>query len=264
MANKILITGSKGFIGSNLVSELKKNPENIITEYIYDVTKKFNLVDTFDVIYHLAANTDTTFPDDIEMYRNNIMGFLNVLDFAFKTNTRLIYASSGSIYGNDGKPLNVYGESKMICDIMAKRYFDKILLVGLRFFNVFGKGEIKKGKMASMITQWREQIKNKQRPVIFNGEYKRDFVYVKDVVKSLLMAQYLESGIYDVGTGIATDFKDVLNIVAKTMNTKIEPRFIDNPYLGKYQIFTKADISWGFKPDYTVETGINDYFQNYD
>jgi ADP-L-glycero-D-manno-heptose 6-epimerase len=261
---KYLITGSKGFIGSNLVLELKKNPENIITEYVYDVTRRFNLVETFDVIYHLAANTDTTFKNDVKMFENNIIGFLNVLDFAYKTNTKLIYASSGAIYGNDEKPLNAYGESKMMCDIIAKRYFDKIPLIGLRFFNVFGGGEIKKGKMASMITQWREQIKNKQRPVIFNGEFKRDFVYVKDIVKSLIEAQNLESGTYDVGTGVATDFRDVLNIVAKTMNVKIEPKFIDNPYLDKYQIFTKADISWGFKPEYTVELGIKDYFENYE
>lgn len=264
MANKILCIGSKGFIGSNLVFELKKNPENMITEYVYDVTRRFNLVETFDIIYHLAANTDTTFSNDTEMYRNNIMGFLSVLDFAYKTNTRLIYASSGSIYGNDGKPLNAYGESKIVCDMLAKRYFDKIKIVGLRFFNVYGKGEIKKGKMASMITQWREQIKDGKRPVIFNGEYKRDFIYVKDVVKSLVESQKLESGIYDVGTGVATDFRDILNIVAKTMNVKIEPRFVENPYLDKYQTYTKANLDWGFKPDYTIESGIKDYFENYE
>ena len=262
---KYLITGIKGFIGSNLVETLQKNNEKDIELFDSDVSLGFVPNEKPDVIIHLAANTDTTYLDDENMYRNNILGFLNVLRYSVRNKVRLIYASSGAIYGNNGEPLNAYGESKWICDKLAKRYLKTNQIVGLRFFNVFGNLEEKKGDMASMITQWRDQIKVGQRPVIFEGEFKRDFVYVKDVVKAILVARNLESGIYDVGTGESTDFRDVLDIIIKTMKVDTEPLFIKNPFIGKYQTLTKADIaSWNFKPDYTTEQGIKDYIENYE
>lgn len=262
---KYLITGSNGFIGSNLLETLLKNHETDIELFNSDVSIEFIPKEKPDIIIHLAANTDTTYPDDIEMYRNNIIGFLNVLRYSVNNNVRLIYASSGAIYGNDGKPLNAYGESKWICDKLVERYLKKNQIVGLRFFNVYGNLERKKGVMASMITQWRDQIRLGKRPVIFDGEFKRDFVYVKDVVKSILVARSLESGIYDVGTGESIDFKDVLNIIIKVMKVDIEPKFIKNPFIGKYQTLTKADISsWNFKPSYMIEQGIKDYIENYE
>jgi len=260
---RYLILGSSGFIGTNLLKKLFQDGENDIELYNSDISIEFIPQKKPDVIIHLASNTDTTYPNDIEMYRNNIVGFLNVLEYANNNKIRLIYASSGAIYGNDGFPLNAYGETKWICDKLAKRYFNKIPIVGLRFFNVYGPFEKLKGKMASMVTQWKYQIENGQDPVIFHGEFKRDFVYVKDVVKAILMAKDLDSGIYDVGTGVATDFRDVLKIIIKTLPAKVNPQFIENPYIEKYQIFTKANLNWGFNPDYTIESGIEDYFNNY-
>ena len=260
---KFCVTGSQGFIGINLLQKLKE--ENIETEgYIENISKGFNPLKKPDVIYHLAANTHTIESDDIEMYRNNILIFLNVLEYACNNKIRMIYASSGAIYGNGVGPLNAYGESKRMIDRMAQRFQKRIPLVGLRFFNVFGPNEKQKGNMASMITQWRDQINKREQPVIFKGEFKRDFIYVKDIVKALLLARNLQSGVYDVGTGIATDFRDILKIVQETLKTEIEPRFVENPYIDKYQIFTKANLNWEFKPDYTVESGIKDYFKNYE
>ena len=265
---KILITGSKGFIGSHLVEELKKDPNNAVVEYIQNTSDEFHIRTNHDIIYHLAANTDTTFSDDVEMYRNNILGFLRVLDFTIRCKARLIYASSAAVYGTKGKkeePLNAYGHSKKLIDDIARKYFDKLPIIGLRFFNVYGFGEEKKGKMASMITQWKDQIENNKNPVIFAGTFKRDFIYVKDVVKALIKAKNLKSGIYDVGTGKATDFKDVLKIVIENLNILgVKQRFISNPHLGKYQIYTKANLDWGFRPDFDIKSGINDYFKNYD
>lgn len=259
-----LVDGSRGFVGTNLIRELKKDRKNIVIEYQDDVCEEIKPIGRPSIVYHLAANTDPTYADDFEMYRNNVLGFLRVLEYSCRSRAKLIYASSAAIYGNGEGPLNAYAMSKKIMDDIAKEFFGRMEIVGLRFFNVYGQGELKKGKSASMITQWREQIKKGERPKIFEGEFKRDFIYIKDIVKSLLEARNLKNGIYDVGTGTATDFRDILKIVIKTLNVKTEPRFIKNPHLDKYQIFTKADISWGFRPDYTVESGIRDYFENYE
>jgi len=257
---KIFITGAFGFIGSNLVKDLEK--ENELICYDKDLCEGIEIKNDFDLIYHLAANSDTRFPDDVEMYRNNLLSFLEVLKFALPQKTRTIYASSASVYGNkNGEILNAYSHSKYLIDQIAEKFFDRLPLVGLRFFNVYGPGELEKGRMASMITQWKSQILSGKRPVIFQGEFKRDFIYVKDVIKALKQAIELKSGIYDVGTGVATDFRDILKIVQKELKSNLTPRFIPNPY-SKYQEFTKADINWGFHPDYLPAEGIKDYFNN--
>jgi len=259
---KILITGSKGFIGRNLLQELKSDPKNRVVVYNKNLLRKINLKNDFDIIYHLAANTDTRYPDDIGMYRNNILGFLNVLDFALRGKSKLIYASSASIYGDYKK--TAYAESKIICDEIAKHFFDKLPIVGLRFFNVFGPYENKKGRMASMITQWALQIKKGKRPVAFAHEdAKRDHIYVKDVVKAAKIATKLKSGIYDVGTGRAVTFDKVLSEVQKALGTNLRPIYIENPYKGAYQKYTRAKLNWGFKPDYTLEQGIREYLREY-
>ena len=260
---KILITGAYGFIGSNLVEALKDN-HNLVC-YDKDLCDGIKIKNDFDVIYHLAANSDTRFPDDVEMYRNNILSFLEVLRFALPRKTKVIYASSAALYGNSKKEsvINAYADSKRLGDEIAKQFLGKLPLVGLRPFNVYGPGELGKGKMASMVTQWRTQILDGKRPVIFDGKFRRDFVYVKDVVKAFKQAMRMKSGIYDLGTGVATDFRKILKIVIENLDVDVKPKVVKNPYLGKYQEFTKADISWGFKPDYTPEQGIKDDFENY-
>jgi len=257
----VLLTGGKGFIGGHLKKALKSSGDFIVFSYEDDVLKGLPDAD-WDIIYHLAANTNTIYPDDIEMYYNNINTSLEALRMALKRNCRLIYASSGAVYGNGKGPLNAYGHSKLIFDQIAAHYYDRIPIVGLRFFNVYGPGEEKKGKMASMITQWRLQMQCGLRPRIFKTQAKRDFVYIKDVIRSLLMAQNLESGCYDVGTGRPVSFRKVLRLLQKEMGINLEPVYIENPHPEKYQFYTKADISWGFKPKYYIEDGIRDYLKS--
>lgn len=263
---KVLITGSKGFIGQNLVEDLKKEG-HLLASLEGDISKSFPIISPFgrpDIIVHLAANTDTRFPDDIEMYRNNISSFLNVLRLAIKTHSRLIYASSASILAK-GKPFHAYSHSKAIIDEIASRFKDRLAIIGLRFFNVYGPHEEHKGRMASMITQWALQIQRGKHPTIFEGskEYFRDFVYVKDVVKAIKAAVSLNSGIYDVGAGEPRSFFEALNIVQEALNSNISPKWIPNPYpIDSYQTFTKANLDWGFQPDYSLEDGIKDYLTN--
>lgn len=275
---RFLVTGGKGFLGSNLVKELRKNPKNKVVVYDLvsdtDVCQKIRRKNDFDVIYHLAAFSDPRHADNIKMLKNNILAFLNILEFALKGKSKLIYASSAAIYGlsnaaNSSKQEKIkykktaYAVSKIVGDEIAKYFFDKMPIVGLRPFNVFGPNEIQKGKVASMITQWALQIKSGQRPKAFGSERKskRDHIYVKDAVKTFIQAIDLKNGIYDMGTGKARTYDDVLRAIQKAMGTDLKPVYIKNPYKEAYQQYTQADVSWGFKPDYTLEEGVKDYLE---
>ena len=258
---KYLITGGYGFIGTNLVNELRQNEDNEVIVYPEWLEgQNLSCKKDIDVIFHLAANTNTLYPNDVEMYQNNINAFLSVLRFAVGYKIKLIYASSAAVYGNESKPLNVYAHSKLICEEIANRYRKTNQIVGLRFFNVYGQNELHKGNMASMITRWSEQIKNGERPKAYkDGTAMRDHIYVKDVIKALRFAEQKENGIYDVGTGKPESFDEVLRLVQKTLHSSFEPILIDNPYIETYQTYTRAKLDWDFTPDYTLEEGIEDY-----
>lgn len=298
---KILVTGGAGFIGSNLALSLEErypqnqyfiiddfssgNFNNIIDfkgEVIAQDISKIDLSHYFsnglDIIFHQAAITDTTITDQKEIIFKNVEGFRNVLGFALKSKAHLIYASSASIYGNSlrpmkegegEKPLNLYGFSKLIIDNLVKKYLKDNLIIGLRYFNVYGPRELYKGKMASMIFQLYLQMKDGKRPRIFKyGEQKRDQVYIKDVIEANLLAiEAKRSGIFNIGTGKATTFNEIIKNLKEILNNNLEPEYIDNPYPSFYQNFTQADLSkskeiLNYQPEYDIKKGIKDYFQN--
>ncbi len=293
---KILVTGGGGFIGSNLVLNLEKlgyeitvidsflsgNIKNL--EYFrgetikadistLDLNKKF-VNQHFDVIVHLASITDTTFSDDQEMLRINVDGFKNVLNFAKVKGAKLVYASSAGTYGR-GKipmqedqapePLNAYALSKKMMDDLAKKEMENTIIVGLRYFNVYGPGEEYKGKSASMIYQLFQQIKAGKNPRIFKyGEQKRDFIYVKDLNEANLKGIKSEkSCIVNVGTGTANSFNQIIKILNHNLGLNRECEYFDNPY-NFCQDETRADTvkaenCLGFKAKYNIEEGIKDY-----
>lgn len=260
----ILVTGAQGFIGSNLFEALARSKENEVVKYCGDLKAKIAFRNNFDIVYHLAANTETRKTNDWTMYRDNVYGFINIMDFVLKSRnadgTKLIWASSAAVTGNGTGPLNAYAHSKLICEQIAKRYQSKNSIVTLRFFNVFGPGELQKGNMASMITRWASQIRKQKQPQAFYREpAKRDHIYVKDVVKACLLAQTLDSGIYDVGSGKAVGFLKVLKLVQKALDNRSKPEWIKNPYKKTFQKFTQANLDWGFEPDYSLWTGIKEY-----
>ena len=290
---KCLVTGGAGFIGSNLALELerqghevtiidnlisgdKKNIEEFKGKFIeLDVSKPFELNENFDVIFHEAAMTDPRFENDNETIRANIEGFKNIITLAKKNNAKLIYASTAGLYGNGSVPmkesqekeiLSAYGKSKLMMDNMAKELFNKMHIVGLRYFNVFGPREAHKGRPASMVYHLSKQIKAGKNPRIFKyGEQKRDHIYIKDVVDATIKAIDAKSGIYNIGTGIATTFNDLIKTLNEVFKTNFEPEYFDMPYDSKtYQHNTQADTTnaekfLNFKAEWNLKEGIKDY-----
>jgi len=296
-----LITGGAGFIGSNLVLALQELlPEARLTviddfrsgdfknlvgyrgDFVAADLAKLNWRqqfgdDRFDAIFHLASITDTTLHDQFAQVHDNVESFRRLLEFAHASHTRVIYASSASTYGatteqsvetNGTAPANVYAFSKVMMDNIAQRRmhdFTDWTIIGLRFFNVYGPREAHKGIPASMIFHLSRQMKAGQRPRIFkHGEQKRDFVYVKDVVDAMIRAlDAYSSGIYNLGSGTAHSFNELVAVLNRSLGTNFEPEYIDNPH-AHYQNFTEANLhkirgAIGFKPQYTLETGVTDY-----
>ena len=302
MFHNILITGGAGFIGSNLALKLQRDyPDSKILilddfssanfknlkgfkgiVYSCDVStdEVFFKIEDFkpDIIFHLASITDTTVTDQEYMVRRNVDGFKNILELAYDNESIVVYASSASVYGNvkehvplkedrEKSPENVYAFSKYIMDNLAQEFSDKsgLKIVGVRYFNVYGPREAHKGKFASMIYQLYLQMKSGQRPRIFKwGEQKRDFVYVKDAVDATILASKApRSTVYNVGSGEATSFNDVIKYLNQALGTNLEPDYFDCPY-DFYQEYTQADMTkikeeLGFVPRYSIQRGIKEY-----
>ena len=291
---KCLVTGGAGFIGSNLALELEKQGHEVVVVDNFltgnkdnlkgfdgkiieiDVADNFDLNENFDVIFHEAAITDPRYPNDEETYNKNLQGFKNIIELAKKNNAKLIYASTASLYGNGPTPmkedqekeiLSAYGKSKLEMDNIASKLFDKMHIVGLRYFNVFGPREKYKNRAASMIYHLGKQIKSGKRPRIFKfGEQIRDHIYVKDAVNAAITAVNAKSGIYNVGTGIATTFNVLIKALNEVLGKNFEPEYFDMPYDPKtYQSNTQADTTkaenvLGFKAKWPLKDGIKDYF----
>jgi ADP-L-glycero-D-manno-heptose 6-epimerase len=300
-ALNLVVTGGAGFIGSNLVLALQEKFPDARLTVIDDfrsgdfknlvgyrgdfVAQNLATLDwqdqfggaTFDAIFHLASITDTTLHDQFVQVHDNVESFRRLLNFARPTKTRIIYASSASIYGsaseasvesNGAAPANIYAFSKAIMDNIAIREAKESpdwTIIGLRYFNVYGPREAHKGVPASMVYHLAQQMKAGQRPRIFkHGEQKRDFVYVKDVVEgSILALEPRGSGIYNLGCGQARSFNELVDILNKCLGTKFVADYIDNPH-AHYQNFTEADLdkvrsALGYQPQFPLEAGVKDY-----
>ncbi|NJN42549.1 MAG: ADP-glyceromanno-heptose 6-epimerase [Flammeovirgaceae bacterium] len=246
-----------------------------------------------EFVFHIGARTDTAEFDTKLLDQLNTNYTREVWKRCVAYQIPLVYASSASTYGlgehgyDDDeskihllKPLNPYGQSKQDFDVWALAQKEKpFYWAGLKFFNVYGAREFHKGRMASVIWNAYSQINKTGAMKLFrshhsdfrDGEQKRDFVYVKDVVEVcyFLMHHRKNSGIYNLGTGEARTFLDLARAVFKTMGKEENISFIDTPIdiRDKYQYFTEASMEKLKKIGYTksfttLEDGIDDYISS--
>jgi ADP-L-glycero-D-manno-heptose 6-epimerase len=228
-----------------------------------------------EAVFHQGACSDTMESDGRYMMENNYTYSRRVLDWCQEEEVPLIYASSASVYGAGPdfredrryeKPLNVYGYSKFLFDQYVRSIFNQktAQVAGLRYFNVYGPNETHKGRMASVALHAWQQLHTEGKVKLFvgsggytDGEQRRDFVYVDDVVavNLWLLERRDVSGIFNCGTGKAQSFNRlavaVINAVNRTNLTLhdivakglIEYMPFPEALKGKYQSFTEADMS---------------------
>lgn len=245
-------------------------------------------------VFHLGARTDTTEFNKEIFDRLNLNYSKDVWKICVEFGLPLAYASSAATYGlgehgyDDNeevieklKPLNPYGDSKNDFDKWAIKQEKKpYLWIGLKFFNVYGPNEFHKGRMASVIMHAYNQIQEKglvklfrsHNPKYKDGEQLRDFVYVKDVVEVcyFFLHHRKNSGIYNLGSGKARTFLDLVKNTFSALNKTPNIEFVDTPIdiRDKYQYFTEANMNKlkgiGYsKPFHTLEEGVKDYVQNH-
>ena len=253
-----------------------------------------------DAVVHFGAISSTTATDGDLVIETNFRLSLRLLDWCAATRTPFIYASSAATYGDGSagfsdhwsperltrlKPLNLYGWSKHTFDLaVAERAARKDKLppqwVGLKFFNVFGPNEYHKGEMMSLVAKRFDAAKagepirlfKSHRPGIADGEQKRDFIYVDDAVAVVrwLMETPAVSGIFNVGTGQARSFRDLMNAMFAALGRAPNIEYIDMPesIRDSYQYFTQAETEnlrrAGYDTDFTpLEESVKEYVTGY-
>jgi ADP-L-glycero-D-manno-heptose 6-epimerase len=311
---KIIVTGGAGFIGSAIVWRLNElgHDDILVVDRHDDTGKGKNLeplkftdfidADEFigdlskykdtDLILHMGACSSTTETDEAYMMSNNYQYTKDLAEFAVANDVRFIYASSAATYGDgsagmadgtDGldnlKPLNLYGLSKHLFDQHAARNGMFEMIVGLKYFNVFGPNENHKGDMRSLVNKAFEQINETGKLKLFkshnadyaDGEFGRDFVYVKDAVDmTLFFHEHKIGGLFNVGSGRMNTWNGLADAIFKALDLPKNVEFIEMPenLRDRYQYHTKADLtrlrSAGYSAEtMSLDTAVTDYVRNY-
>jgi ADP-L-glycero-D-manno-heptose 6-epimerase len=253
-----------------------------------------------DAVIHMGAISDTTATDADLVLENNFRLSLRLLDWCTAARVPFIYASSAATYGDGSagfsddwspralqklKPMNLYGWSKHMFDVaLVERHIKKEKLppqwAGLKFFNVFGPNEYHKGEMMSLVAKRFDDAKagrsvrlfKSYRPGIADGDQRRDFIYVDDavaVVRWLTQTPQV-SGIFNVGTGAARSFRDLITALFRALGREPKIEYIDMPEAirGQYQYFTQASVDGlrraGYNAGFTpLEDGVTQYVTQY-
>jgi len=314
---RFLVTGGAGLIGSAIVWGLnRRGMTNIIVSDLLGTSEKWrNLtplrfadyleaddllprlesgaLGKFDAIFHLGACSATTERDASYLIRNNFEFTKDLARWALRTPARFLYASSAATYGDGAagmadteealhrfRPLNMYGYSKHLFDLYAKREGWLSRIVGLKYFNVFGPNEDHKGEMRSVVHKSFAQVLEEgvirlfrsHRPDYQDGEQKRDFLYIKDAVAMTLhLAENRQAaGLYNIGSGQAHSWNELARAIFSSLKREPCIEYIDMPEAlrEKYQYYTRADIGRLLEAGYTaparpLEEAVADYVTAY-
>ena len=295
---KYIVTGGAGFIGSNIVKKLvtrgddvtvidnlntgkEENLETVREKIVFlkDSILNVELLEKeskgIDGIFHQAAlaSVQDSFSKPDEYHDVNVNGTENILKLAKKNNFKVVYASSSSVYGNpdripikesDSKnPINPYAETKLKKEELAIKYAKNgVKVIGLRYFNVFGKGQSK--EYAGVLKLFLERIRDKQPPKINgDGTQFRDFVYVEDVAEAniLSMDSKVNHDFFNIGTNTSITILNLAKTIIKYSELNIEPIF--GPALKGDVQRTVADIDLvkekiGWSPTVMLEEWIKE------
>ena len=266
---RILITGAAGFIGQNLVRRLMGKTEITCVDN-FSLGMKDNLkffdgtvIETdvdenlpnfdrpFDIIYHFASPCSIIQfnKNPFECVRSTILSFGNIIKLAEKDGAKLIYPSTGNVYGTsypnseftNPQPTNLYAISKLICEKLAEKA--KVNTVGLRIFAGYGPGEAHKKDLSSAVTMFLNDIKQNKKPVIWgDGNQTRDFIFIDDIIDALIIAgEKNVAPIINLGTGKSTSFNEVVFIINTLLGKNIQPVYVPKPkfYVEKTEADTK-------------------------
>ena len=259
---RYIVTGGAGFIGNNIVKKLVARGDDITVIDNLNTGKEENLKSVIDKItflkdsilnrellekqsqnidgiFHQAAlaSVQDSFSKPDEYHDVNVNGTENILKLAKKNDFRVVYASSSSVYGSPERipikesdkknPINPYAETKLKQDQLAIKYSEMgVKVIGLRYFNVFGKGQSK--EYAGVLKLFLERIRDKLPPKINgDGTQFRDFVYVEDVADANIMSMDsdINHGFYNVGTNTSITILDLAKTIIKSSGLDIQPIF---------------------------------------
>jgi UDP-glucuronate 4-epimerase len=274
----ILITGHKGFIGSNLVKrlsahtivgvDLKEGHSCLVSNYINTLFEIYH----FDAVIHLAAIAGVGYSVEHseEVLANNIIGFDVMAKAAIKHNVKhFIYASSSSVYGDDGTQKSPYAVSKATNELQAAMYsnLSDMKFTGLRFFTVYGEGI----RQDLAISKFIKSIENDEPLYVYgNGEQKRDFTYIDDITEAIKLI--LESDkdwkneVFDIGYGKSTTVNELIDILKNLINPTYDKVIYqdEKPYdVMETLADTDKLYEWfGYRPRHQIKDGLNIFIKN--
>lgn len=273
----ILITGNKGFIGSNLVKKLSrhkivgvdlKDGNSILDSNFINTLFEFYQI---DAVIHLAAiaGVGYSISHSEEVLKNNIIGFDTLAKAAIKHNVKhFIYASSSSVYGDDGTQKSPYAVSKATNELQAAMYsnLSDMKFTGLRFFTVYGE-DIREDLA---ISKFKKAIENDEPLTVYgDGNQSRDFTYVDDITEAIKLIvesdKEWKNEVFDIGFGKSTTVIELINILKNIINPTYDKVVYgqEKPYDVKETLANPNKLyEWfGFKPKYNIKEGLDKWLR---